>query len=108
MIPVTLDAIPVVGVTASGTNPKTRHHPIPRNERFLPPNLLKTRSSALILIPTWQFSLCLCPGEMSFFGFDTTLPRDKPSGDKRGIFENPDPFAEVARAGIEGTNDDDA
>lgn len=45
---------------------------------------------------------------MSFFGFDTTLPRDRvPSGEKRGIFENPDPFAEVARAGIQGHEDDD-
>ena len=41
--------------------------------------------------------------EMSFFGFDTTLPRDK-----RGIFENPDPFAEVARARAEGLDEDDA
>ncbi|KAI5301207.1 hypothetical protein KEM55_000683 [Ascosphaera atra] len=31
---------------------------------------------------------------MSFFGFDTTLPRDKPSGGQaRGIFESPDPWA---------------
>ena len=39
---------------------------------------------------------------MSFFGFDTTLPSDKGGG--RGIFENPDPFAEVA----ETADDDDA
>ncbi|OJJ37120.1 hypothetical protein ASPWEDRAFT_107616 [Aspergillus wentii DTO 134E9] len=48
---------------------------------------------------------------MSFFGFDITLPRDRdPSGDKRGIFEAPDPFAEVARARVEGhyADDDDA
>lgn len=45
---------------------------------------------------------------MSFFGFDTTLPRDRKSPQqKRGIFENPDPFAEVARAQAEGGHDDD-
>ena len=43
---------------------------------------------------------------MSFFGFDTTLPRDKSDG-KRGIFENPDPFAEVAEAKVGGLEDDD-
>lgn len=44
---------------------------------------------------------------MSFFGFDTTLPRDRDRGPgtSRGFFENPDPFAEVARASLE---DDDA
>ncbi|PGH05599.1 hypothetical protein AJ79_06766 [Helicocarpus griseus UAMH5409] len=43
---------------------------------------------------------------MSFFGFDTTLPKDRPSGHQtRGIFEAPDPFAEVARAAAQ---DDDA
>lgn len=50
---------------------------------------------------------------MSFFGFDTTLPRDRQAGGQqsRGIFENPDPFAEVARAqaqGLHGDDDDDA
>lgn len=46
---------------------------------------------------------------MSFFGFDTTLPRDKdPAGQKRGFFEAPDPFAEVARAGTQEHDDDDA
>ncbi|KAL2809572.1 topoisomerase II-associated protein PAT1 [Aspergillus granulosus] len=36
---------------------------------------------------------------MSFFGFDTALPRDRaPQGGNRGIFDTPDPFAEVARA----------
>ncbi|EAW12940.1 deadenylation-dependent mRNA-decapping factor PAT1 [Aspergillus clavatus NRRL 1] len=48
---------------------------------------------------------------MSFFGFDTTLPRDRlPPGDKRGFFEAPDPFAEIARAGAghPGNDDDDA
>lgn len=49
---------------------------------------------------------------MSFFGFDTTLPRDKASlGDDRGFFEAPDPFAEVARAqaeGLQSLEDDDA
>ncbi|KAB8235805.1 topoisomerase II-associated protein PAT1 [Aspergillus alliaceus] len=42
---------------------------------------------------------------MSFFGFDTTLPRDR--GGQRGIFDTPDPFAEVARARVEGHHDDD-
>ncbi|GES64735.1 topoisomerase II associated protein [Aspergillus terreus] len=45
---------------------------------------------------------------MSFFGFDTTLPRDRaPPGDKRGIFDTPDPFAEVARARAHAPDDDD-
>lgn len=45
---------------------------------------------------------------MSFFGFDTTLPRDRPpAGKKRGFFEAPDPFAEVARAGAGRLDDDD-
>ncbi|KAK2770297.1 hypothetical protein FQN53_005646 [Emmonsiellopsis sp. PD_33] len=45
---------------------------------------------------------------MSFFGFDTTLPKDRPSGQQsRGIFENPDPFAEVARATARGMQDED-
>ncbi|KAJ9230265.1 hypothetical protein DTO169E5_8500 [Paecilomyces variotii] len=45
---------------------------------------------------------------MSFFGFDTTLPRDRAAaGGRRGIFENPDPFAEVARAKAGGHDDDD-
>ncbi|KAJ6037155.1 hypothetical protein N7540_001434 [Penicillium herquei] len=44
---------------------------------------------------------------MSFFGFNTTLPRDRDRGpSSRGFFENPDPFAEVARAS--GIEDDDA
>jgi DNA topoisomerase 2-associated protein PAT1 len=45
---------------------------------------------------------------MSFFGFDTTLPRDRQSAQQtRGIFENPDPFAEVARARAQGLHEDD-
>ncbi|OJJ50819.1 hypothetical protein ASPZODRAFT_11666 [Penicilliopsis zonata CBS 506.65] len=43
---------------------------------------------------------------MSFFGFDTTLPGDRPGGN-RGIFETPDPFAEVARAQLDARHDDD-
>ncbi|KAK5806345.1 hypothetical protein VI817_000603 [Penicillium citrinum] len=45
---------------------------------------------------------------MSFFGFDATLPRDRQPGPaaSRGFFENPDPFAEVARASA--LEDDDA
>ncbi|KAJ6102824.1 hypothetical protein N7486_005251 [Penicillium sp. IBT 16267x] len=45
---------------------------------------------------------------MSFFGFNTTLPRDQDTGPtgSRGFFENPDPFAEVARASA--LEDDDA
>lgn len=34
---------------------------------------------------------------MSFFGFDTSLPRDKP-GASKGIFEHSNPFNEVAKA----------
>jgi DNA topoisomerase 2-associated protein PAT1 len=45
---------------------------------------------------------------MSFFGFDTALPRDRQPGQQsRGIFENPDPFAEVARAQAQGLHDGD-
>ncbi|KAL4913931.1 topoisomerase II-associated protein PAT1 [Aspergillus aurantiobrunneus] len=47
---------------------------------------------------------------MSFFGFDTTLPRDRaPLGGQRGIFDTPDPFAEVARAkaAAQDAEDDD-
>ncbi|CAI7603328.1 unnamed protein product [Penicillium manginii] len=45
---------------------------------------------------------------MSFFGFDSNLPRDRQPGPSatRGFFENPDPFAEVARA--RALEDDDA
>ena len=35
---------------------------------------------------------------MSFFGFDTSLPRDKPGGGSKGIFEHSNPFNEVAKA----------
>jgi DNA topoisomerase 2-associated protein PAT1 len=45
---------------------------------------------------------------MSFFGFDTALPRDRQAGQQsRGIFENTDPFAEVARAQAQGLHDGD-
>ena len=51
------------------------------------------------------------PPKMSFFGFNTTLPRDRaPPIETRGIFDTPDPFAEVARAraeGYQGGEDDD-
>lgn len=47
---------------------------------------------------------------MSFFGFDTNLPRDRQAGQQtKGIFETTDPFAEVARAQAQGLSlDDDA
>jgi Topoisomerase II-associated protein PAT1 len=36
---------------------------------------------------------------MSFFGFDTTLPREESgSGKSKGIFESQDPFAQVRQA----------
>ncbi|EAS35365.3 topoisomerase II associated protein [Coccidioides immitis RS] len=45
---------------------------------------------------------------MSFFGFDTTLPNDRPPArESRGIFEAPDPFSEVARATAHGFTDGD-
>lgn len=45
---------------------------------------------------------------MSFFGFDTSLPKDRPPGEQpRGIFENPDPFAEIARVRAQGFHEDD-
>jgi hypothetical protein len=45
---------------------------------------------------------------MSFFGFDTKLPKDHAlAKETRGIFENPDPFAEVARKAERLRNDDD-
>lgn len=44
--------------------------------------------------------------DMSFFGFNTALPKDRtPAGEARGIFETPDPFAEVARATVKGDED---
>jgi hypothetical protein len=33
---------------------------------------------------------------MSFFGFDTSLPKGKPSASK-GVFEHNDPFAGIAQ-----------
>ena len=47
---------------------------------------------------------------MSFFGFDTTLPRDRghPST-APGFGQAQDPFAGLSRGGLkEGDNDDDA
>ena len=35
---------------------------------------------------------------MSFFGFDTSLPRDKSAAAGKGIFEHTNPFNEVAKA----------
>lgn len=36
---------------------------------------------------------------MSFFGFDTSLPRDKSQANpSKGIFEHQDPFAGIAQA----------
>ncbi len=35
---------------------------------------------------------------MSFFGFDTALPRDRPASGSKGIFEHANPFTEVAKA----------
>jgi hypothetical protein len=34
---------------------------------------------------------------MSFFGFDTNLPKEKPGANK-GVFEHNDPFAGIAQA----------
>ena len=34
---------------------------------------------------------------MSFFGFDASLPREKPGANK-GVFEHNDPFAGIAQA----------
>ncbi|KAJ5951863.1 Topoisomerase II-associated protein PAT1 [Penicillium vulpinum] len=42
---------------------------------------------------------------MAFFGFDTTLPRDRNGPGARGFFENPDPFADIARANALGDDD---
>ncbi|KAL4925159.1 deadenylation-dependent mRNA-decapping factor PAT1 [Aspergillus undulatus] len=45
---------------------------------------------------------------MSFFGFDTTLPRDRASqGGQGGFFDTHDPFAEVARAKAAAHQDHD-
>jgi DNA topoisomerase 2-associated protein PAT1 len=45
---------------------------------------------------------------MSFFGYDTTLPRDRPSGNTQSFFETPDPFAGVSRSRVlESFRDDD-
>jgi hypothetical protein len=35
---------------------------------------------------------------MSFFGFDTSLPRDRSAANNKGIFEHANPFTEVAKA----------
>ena len=36
---------------------------------------------------------------MSFFGFDSSLPRDRPQAKpSKGIFEHQDPFAGIAQA----------
>jgi len=35
---------------------------------------------------------------MSFFGFDTSLPKEKPGAGSKGIFEHQNPFTEVAKA----------
>lgn len=42
---------------------------------------------------------------MAFFGFDTTLPRDRDGSGAKGFFENPDPFADIARANALGDDD---
>jgi DNA topoisomerase 2-associated protein PAT1 len=42
---------------------------------------------------------------MAFFGFDTTLPRDRDGTGTKGFFENPDPFADIARANALGDDD---
>ncbi|CAI7611442.1 unnamed protein product [Penicillium glandicola] len=42
---------------------------------------------------------------MAFFGFDTTLPRDRDGPGVKGFFENPDPFADIARANALGDDD---
>ncbi|KAI9729194.1 MAG: hypothetical protein M1834_007101 [Cirrosporium novae-zelandiae] len=46
---------------------------------------------------------------MSFFGFDSTLPKDRgrPS-ENRGFFEHADPFAEMSRARAQEQNNDNA
>lgn len=36
--------------------------------------------------------------DMSFFGFDTALPRDRAGASNKGIFEHANPFSEVAKA----------
>ncbi|KAJ5098711.1 hypothetical protein N7532_005712 [Penicillium argentinense] len=92
----------------------------PRAWRFLPeaarPAELRSRSPKLLpppppnRPPTFAHLTFLpsAKGSMSFFGFDTNLPRDRQGGPaaSRGFFENPDPFAEVARASA--LEDDDA
>lgn len=43
---------------------------------------------------------------MSFFGFDTNLPKDRSAGTaSKGIFESSNPFADISRAQYD---DDDA
>lgn len=34
---------------------------------------------------------------MSFFGFDTNLPKEKKPGASKGVFEHNDPFAGIAQ-----------
>ncbi|KAL2370734.1 hypothetical protein RJZ57_004837 [Blastomyces gilchristii] len=74
-----------------------------------PPGEIKTGPDNETALSTVDHSVLIASrqGSMSFFGFDTTLPRDRPSGRQtRGIFENPDPFAQVAHATTQ--DDDDA
>jgi hypothetical protein len=52
-------------------------------------------------LPAPLFYFTVIGPKMSFFGFDTTLPN------KKGFFDNSDPFAEVARARAAGQQDDD-
>ncbi|KAJ5558259.1 Topoisomerase II-associated protein PAT1 [Penicillium sp. DV-2018c] len=42
---------------------------------------------------------------MSFFGFDTKLPRDRDGSGAKGFFETSDPFADIARANALGDDD---
>lgn len=45
---------------------------------------------------------------MSFFGFDTTLPRDRGgSSNGPGFFQAPDPFAGIPRPNEDLQDDDD-
>lgn len=85
----------------------------PALQNFAPSSLLlliplPPHHHLAFLSPTSLSLNSLGRGSMSFFGFDTTLPRDRDRGPgaSKGFFENPDPFAEVARA--TALEDDDA
>ncbi|KAK2747546.1 hypothetical protein FQN57_002039 [Myotisia sp. PD_48] len=87
-----------------------RRNPTSRNQSRARPRQHQPCSAALLTSATPLATVNRQSIKMSFFGFDTKLPEDRPQRSKpRGIFETTDPFAEVARATADGQlhGDDD-